>query len=428
MMTKPSDRLPPYSEEAERAVIGAMILDPERVIDLCLDNNIGAETFYTPTHRELFGLLVSMRQKNTVIDLLTICTGAKDAGKLEQCGGEMYIEQTVESTPTAAHAEHYIGIINAKFLARCIIERCRNAIDGCYYGEDSPNEILAETQAALSDLIVTSDTRKLHEIGVALVEKWRTAKEDSTAIRWPISALHEKFGHITDELIFLAAQPSVGKTAFSIQMLVSLARHAVPCSMLSLESSKEKIVQRMIAQITPANTLQLRRGGVAPQAYENARMAAESLKDFPFHVTSKPMTLEQIRAWAMREKSSHGSRFFSIDNLKHVRCKESFKNRFDLFARLSLGMKEIRDDIGAPLMCLHHTNAEDQLAWSADILRDADVVAMMTAESQDVVNFAITKQREGATGMVPLRFDKTIQTFFGIEQNRQPERNYADGE
>lgn len=418
MKTEPH-KVPPYSEEAERCVLGSVLLEPERVIDLVTQVGIVPDAFFLPPHRVAFQVALEMHQKNQPIDLLTFCEYAKRSCVMDTIGGNLVVESLIESTPTAAHAEHYAGIVYDHFLRRSIITRARAAMDACYYGEDKADIILASAQKSLSELIVTSDNRELHEVAVETVESWRKVTDSDTAIRWPLPDMHAKFSHITDELILLAAQPSVGKTAFAVQMCVQMALRGVPCSLLSLESAVAKVAQRIIAQLAEMNTIKLRGGKAPPQHYDNALKAARSLKDIPFRVTNKSMTLEQIRAWAMAEKS-RGARFLALDNVKHIRSNKVFKNRFDLFAELSIGLKFIRDDVGLPLMALHHTNAEDKLAWSADFQRDADIIALMAQDAESIqsttslVDFTFLKNREGATGTIQLRFDKEIQTFFAL--------------
>jgi len=419
--------IPPHSAEAERGVIGSCLMDSERCVDLCVQMEIRADSFYLPENRAMFEALEAMREKNRRIDLLLFSNFLAEIGKLEAAGGRAGVELVVEQTPTAAHCEHYAEIVKKNHLARSIIDRTRQAMDDCFAGTQAPDEIHAALQADLSRMIVVTDDRPLHKVGTDLVEKWRNTKDEDTAIRWPVPTLHAEYGHLTDEFVIIMAQPSVGKTAFALQMALSLAKHAVPCAYLSLESSVEKAVMRLIAQHTPTNTLRLRNGQSRPQEYDNASLAAASLRELPLRITNKSMTLEQVRAWAMAEKAK-GARCLFVDNLKHIRSSQVVKNRFDEFAKHSIGLKFIRDDVGVPLVVLHHTNNDGKAAWSSDIQRDADVMitlatdAGMSRDGVECVEFQVVKNRDGKTGMRQLHFQKDIQTFTAMLSDNEARR------
>jgi replicative DNA helicase len=389
--------------------------------------DITIENFYIPSHRIMFEAMIEMCEKKRRIDLRLFAIYLRETGKMEQAGGDRGIEAVVDATPTAANCQHYAEIVKKKFLARRIIDRCREASDACFHGEDAPDEIHAGLQADLSRMIVVTDDRPLHQVGIDLVEKWRNTKGEDTAIRWPVPTLHAEYGHLTDEFVIIMAQPSVGKTAFALQTALNLAKHAVPCAYLSLESSVEKAVMRLIAQHTPTNTLRLRNGQSQPREYDNAALAAASLKELPLRITNKSMTLEQVRAWAMLEKAK-GAKCLFVDNLKHIRSSQIVKNRFDEFAKHSIGLKFIRDDVGIPLVVLHHTNSEGKAAWSSDIQRDADVMITLATdegrsrENFECVDFQVVKNRDGKTGVKQLHFQKDIQTFTAMMGENEAKR------
>lgn len=406
----------PHSTEAECGILGACLMDAETCLTICADMEITPESFYIPQHRALYRELAAMKEAGKRMDLLLITQHLRDHGAIEEAGGMLYVEGLVDKA-IVSHCQAYADVVAEKHLARRIIERCARAVEEVQHTATKPDAIHASLQADLSRMMVEVDARPLHEVGVQLVDRWRNTKDEDTAIRWPLEGLHRKFGHLTDEFAVIMAAPSVGKTAFSLQMALHLARHGVPCGYLSLESSVEKVCQRLIAMHAPVDTLKLRRGNDHSRNYDNAAKAAESFKELPLRVISKPMTVEQIRAWAMMEKRN-GARCLFIDNLKHIRSAKAFKNRFDEFAHFSISLKFIRDDIGIPLVVLHHTNNEGQAAWSSDIRRDVDVLVCMTrdetrvGENVEHVDWQMLKQREGATGVAQLRFEKDIQTFF----------------
>jgi len=287
----------------------------------------------------------------------------------------------------------------------------------------SPAEatVVANANDHASLQVAESDNRTLGEIGNGLVNEWAQPEKEQ-GVEWPLQSLQQLVGNLSDELCIIAAQPSVGKTAFAVQLAVHTSKAGNIVSFASLESRREKIVQRMIAQIGDVDTLKLRNKRGHPADFARARAAAERIAKLPLRMHDDPMTVDALRAWAMREKAN-GTKLFIIDNLKHIRMP-NFKNRFDAFAALSLEIKALRDDTGIPFVVLHHLNNEDKLAQSMDIERDADIVIMMQrADEQNhfvdengwvsdvTINFEVAKNREGRVGTIRAVFRKDRQRF-----------------
>lgn len=270
----------------------------------------------------------------------------------------------------------------------------------------------SELVMKLTSLSVRRESQTVADAGLAMIDGWMTQEARQRAIRWKWQSVNDRVGPLTDEYVVLAAQPSVGKTAFILNHLAQVAKHQCKrVDFLSLESSKAKVAQRLIAHMAKVNTIDLRYGNGSESDYDRAKEAMNELKSIPFHVTDESLTLDQIRAWAMRAKQA-GSKLLAIDNLKHIRTRD-FRNRFDQFAHISLQMKFIRDDVKIPIIALHHTNDDDKLAWSADIQRDADIVILLSQSESfpNSVDFSVVKNREGKTGDILLNFHKQTQTF-----------------
>jgi replicative DNA helicase len=146
-------RIPPYSEEAERGVLGSALIDSEKVFELCSDNRISADSFYVPAHRHLFEQLLEMTQTGKPVDLLTVGEYLKQNNRLDSVGGYVFLEGLIDSTPTSAHAEYYIGFVRQKHLLRSIIEEATETIDRCYTETDeNAEQILSITESAFFDL------------------------------------------------------------------------------------------------------------------------------------------------------------------------------------------------------------------------------------------------------------------------------------
>lgn len=411
-----------------------MLMDPSRVIPLAQDSpfSITPEHFYVGWHRVLCRFIFDSYETKKPIDLLCTSQALRAVNMLDACGGNAYLEKLIDSTSSSAHAEHYLQIVCDMALRRRLIESCRETVvEAQEHLEDGAEEILSRAQTRISSFIVHKKVESLTDIALSEIERWGSEEYHKSALRWPWHNMNQAIGHISDEYVVIAAQPSVGKSALALNIAYYHAKLGRRISFLSLESSAAKIAQRLIAIIGQVNTLNLRNRHATPEDFERAREAARKLKELDLRVTDEKMNLDQIRAWAHSEKH-HGSGLLIIDNMKHVRTKRAYENRFDLFAEISLKLKEVRDDVKIPIIALHHLNADDKLAWSSDIQRDADMILIMAEDEKGtihptqangwkgkcLVDVDCVKNREGTTGAVKLEFVKRYQTF--IEANEKP--------
>lgn len=419
-------RVSPASEEAERAVLGSMLLAPKRVIDLCIRSHVTEETFFVQWHRIIYAQILKLHALHPMLDILIFSQAMRDFGLLDQAGGNAYIEKLIDSTPTEAHAEYYIDVIRQKEILRALITVSRETIEEAYSCSvhDSPEELVSKTQAKLSGFVVRTKTKSLHEAATESLDKWEDPNYRNLCLSWPWESMNTVIGPLTDEYVILAAQPSVGKTALALNMHKHLSDTGRISSLLSLESKIDKIAGRLMAQTGRVNTFLLRTAAGTPEEFYKARAAAAELAKLRIRITDEAMNIDQVRAWAHGEKEK-GSTLLVVDNLKHIRCSQTFKSRIDQFAEMSLQLKFIRDDTGLPLIVLHHLNDEDKLAWSKDIERDADIILIMSDNesmsvkptfenhffSKWVVDVSAKKHREGKTGDLRLEFVKKYQYF-----------------
>lgn len=420
-------RVPPSSEEAERAVLGCILLAPERVIDLCVRRGVTEDTFHVQWHRVLYPYILKQQklEKNS-IDVLIISQRLRDAGLLDQIGGNTYLEKLIDATPTQAHAEYYIDIIREKEILRGLIQTSRETIEAAFSAdsETTAEEIVSQTQKKFSAFVVKKQTRSLKTTAIELLNKWEKPSYKNTCLSWPWESMNHAIGPLTDEYTIIAAQPSVGKTALALNILAHLSDQGKTTSLLSLESKIDRIAARVLAQRAKVNTFLLRTEDGTVEDFYKARKVAESLDDLKVRVCDEGMNIDQIHAWAHGEKAN-GSSLLVIDNLRHIRVKASAKKGFEVFSETSLQLKYIRDDTGLPIIALHHLNADDNLAWSADIHRDADIILILSENEQLTINPSYAnhnfsryvvdvhgkKNREGKRGDVKLEFIKRHQYF-----------------
>ncbi len=440
-------RLPPYSEEAERGVLGSALIESTRVIELCSMKALSADSFYVPAHRLLFEQLMGMYQKAQAIDLLTVGEDLKKGGRLDQTGGYSFLEGLIDSTPTSAHAEYYIDIVQQKHLLRRIISQAAEAIDQCYTDDDAES-LLSRTEEAFFEL---SDKK------TASSEAWKNVVYNTTGqiINGNIQDNGVPTGfvdldkllrglHNTD-MIVLAARPSMGKTSLAMNIVEHAAlgrgggkKHAV--GVFSLEMSQEQLVRRMLYSKAGVPAWkdffsEIDRNRIT-SASDQLGKAAIVVDD------SAGLDVMDLRARARRMKRIHHVDLIVIDYLQLLADKRrSREGRQQETASISNSIKAMAKELKIPVLILSQlSRAPEQgtrdgkprlsdLRDSGAIEQDADVVLLLqrpfyyskdkeadVASGDDTLAIVdVAKHRNGPTGEVKLNFFKDITRFENLD-------------
>ena len=435
-------RLPPYSEEAERGVLGSALIDSEKVIELCSDNQLSADSFHVPAHRHLFEQLQEMTQAGKAVDLLTVGEHLKQNGRLDSVGGYVFLEGLIDSTPTAAHAEYYIGFVRQKHLLRSIIDEATAAIDRCYTETDEEAEtILNRTESAFFDLSGQQ---------VSKTEDWKAAVNQTMAkidgkqsygVPTGYVGLDKKLRglHPTD-MIVLAARPSMGKTSLAMNIAENAAlgknkeHKPAAIGVFSLEMSQEQLVRRMLfsrARI-PAWRDQIHNS-------DHAKLvsAADQLGKAKIVVDdSAGLDVMDLCSRARRMKRLYDIDLIVIDYLQLLHDKRRMRDgRQQETASISNSIKKLAKDLHVPVLILSQlSRAPEQggrdgkprlsdLRDSGAIEQDADVVLLLTRpsfndahkgdvdEDDPLAEVIIAKHRNGPTGSVEMNFFKEFTRF-----------------
>ena len=400
----------------EKSLIGCILLDDRKVLGMCLRYGVKPEWFSHPSVSSFYKKAVAMFGAGKVVDAFTMDNG-KNHQSLNQC---------IESA-TVIYAQHYIEEVESEYLMR----KAESVL-----GIQS-QKLEHSEPANIRDLIseLGQDWMKLNagsnvdmtilEAGNELIEQWSTPQDKRSCVTWPLENMRNHMGDITDDYIFLVARESAGKTALALQMLRYLGHSGITCSFASLESSIMRVMPRLIGQEAMVNTWRLKNGKGSPEQLDVCRKAVETLNSLPMRITERAMDIDQLHAWAMAEKAA-GSKFLIVDNMKHIRMKGGNKKTNEHFMEVSMRVKWVRDDVGLPLMMLHHLNEDGDVSWSKDIKRDADILLYMEeneglsiqpSKQNDFVgrhinDIKLAKNRDGDRNYVlQALFKKPIQTF-----------------
>lgn len=448
-----TDRIPPYSEEAERGVLGASLLDAERVLDLCLSRGIGVDAFYLRPHQVLFEALLAMHQASKHIDLLTASQKLKDLGVMEAVGGAAYLDQLVDATPTPAHAEYYIDILHQKYLFRAMIQRSRETIDACYSAEDDAEEILGRAEQGMFDIsdLERHTARGWQDMVKVTMEEIETVFQSKKGLTGLPSGFQDfdrmLMGLQPGDMLILAARPSMGKTSLAMNIVEHVAtgyaacsagyrdQEAAPVGVFSLEMSGEQLVRRMICCCARIPSHKLAGGYISKDNHTALIHSADLLTKAKIVLDDTPgLSVLDLRARARRMARKFGIRMLVVDYLQLLNYPQyARENRQRETAAISGALKAMAKELRIPVLVLSQLSrapeTRDRLAVpklsdlrdSGSIEQDADVVLLLRrpckypddpeAEDRTLAIVEVAKHRNGPTGEVRLNFTEDFTRF-----------------
>lgn len=441
------DRVPPHSEEAERGVLGSVLLDGEQILDLCVERQLTPESFHIPAHRLIFETMLAMSRESRPIDLLTVSERLQSAGLLDRVGGPTSLDRLVDATPTAAHAEYYIGIVRDKFLLRCVISTARDAERRCYEITDDAMGVLSTVEQAFFDITsnqhgVMRPWKDLVHETVGLLDNAHRGMDGVMTGFADID--HYLQGLKPSNMVVLAARPSVGKTSLAMNIVenVALGRGDAesrprPVGVFSLEMSCLDLVKRMLCCRAEVSAHAISGGFVSEINHRKLMSAADALVNGPIFLDDTAgLDITELRARARRMKAKHNVELIVIDYLQLLRAPEySRHGRQVEIAVVSGNIKAMAKELRVPVVVLSQLSRapearEDErpklsdLRDSGSIEQDADVVLLLRrprrgavgaegeAEDENTALLDLAKNRNGPAGVeIRLTFQKEYTRF-----------------
>jgi replicative DNA helicase len=445
----PTDaRVPPHDLDAERAVIGAMLIS-EPAVTVVAETFLQAEDFYSEAHRVIYAAMMRLYSRGESIDQLTLTNELKNVGEYEKIGGRAYIFQIVDSVPTAANAGRYAEIIRGKALLRAIIDAGSRITEDAFREPEDVNEALD----AAEQLIYGVSNRTLREHlspvselapgALEMIEKLYESEGEVTGVETGFEDLDRlTTGFHKSDLIILAARPAMGKTAFALNAIWHASgQKGLPVAIFSLEMSKEQLVQRLISQTTRIPTQALRSGNVKAEDWPKLVRGVAEVSRAPIWIDDTAgVTLMEIRAKVRRLSSRLLARegtplaLVVVDYLQlMVGGGAPRENRQQEVAEISRGLKVLARDLDVPVLAVAQlSRAVEQrhdkrpmlsdLRDSGSIEQDADMVMFLyrdeyyNSESDDkgIAEIIIGKHRNGPTGKTKLAWMEQYTKFASL--------------
>jgi replicative DNA helicase len=445
------DRTPPFSLEAETAVLGGMLIDREAVTRAVehLDDGM----FYREANRRLYRAMVRLFERGDVIDVITVAEELKKTAEMESAGGFEYLSSLVDAVPTAANITFHARIVRDKALLRRLVEQSSQIIRDVYeQGERDVNEILDQAESRIFQ-VAESHKREgfvwIKEILWSAFEHIERLQESTTGITGVPTGLPDldriTTGLQKGDLCIVAARPSMGKTSLAMNIAAHAAiEERIPVAIFSLEMSSEQLVQRLLCSEGRIDAQKLRRGKLSQEEHQRLAAAAGHLNTAPIWIDDQPGTnVLEIRAKARRLQSELRADgkdlgLVLIDYMQLMSGTNTAENRVQEVSEISRGLKALARELEVPVMALSQLSRGPEqrtdkrpmlsdLRESGSIEQDADLVMFLfrpeyyaAAEKRQELEgkseLIIGKQRNGPTGVIDLYFQKAYTRFDSVVQ------------
>lgn len=438
-----SARIPPQNLEAEQSILGGLMLDREaldQVGDLLL-----AEDFYKPAHQKIYNAIKELHSKGQPIDIITVTNVLQGEGSMEMVGGPEYLISLLDKTISSANISSHAKIVKDKATLRRLITINSQLIEKAYNQEFVDVESFVDQ--AESEIFKVSENKtqtglvgsmEIVKASIQKIEELYKNKAEITGIGTGFKKLDEMTAGLhPGEMTIIAARPSMGKTAFSLNIAQHVAlRLKKTVAYFSLEMGKESMMMRMLSAESKVSMSEIRNGRIQDSAWPKLINAASALSEASIFIDDTPgVSPFEIRSRARRLKAEHGLDVIMIDYLQLMSMKQKYSSREQEVAEISKSLKAIAKELQIPVIALAQLNRGvegrtekkpmlSDLRESGSIEQDADVIMMLyrddyydkeNPDKQGHAEVIVGKQRNGATGPVKLRFDAQYNRFRDAE-------------
>ncbi|SEM82728.1 replicative DNA helicase [Lihuaxuella thermophila] len=439
-----ADRLPPHNHEAEQAVLGAILLEPSVLISV--NERLKAEDFYRQAHQRLFQVINDLAEKGEPVDLVTLTSELQDRKLLEEVGGVPYLTELASVVPTAANVDYYAKIVEEKAILRRLIRTATQIAAAGYTGGEEVTQVLNEAEKRILEISQRRIRGGFIPIRDVLIESY----EQIEALHFNKSGINGIPSGFVDldrmtsgfkgsDLIILAARPSMGKTAFALNVAQNVAvRAGKTVAIFNLEMSAAQMVMRMLAAEGNIDAQAFRTGNLNEEDWEKLTMAISTLSEAPIFIDDTPgVTVYDIRAKLRRLQAEHGLGLVVIDYLQLISGRGG-ESRQQEISEISRSLKLMARELDVPVIALSQlSRAVEQrqdkrpmlsdLRESGSIEQDADLVAFLyrddyyneDSEKKNIAELIIGKQRNGPVGKVELLFLKNYNKFLSLEMKHK---------
>ena len=442
-----TSKIPPHSLEAERALLGAILLEREslpKAVELLKPSD-----FYKEGHRKIFDTMLTLFERNDPVDLLTLTEELRRQQLIDEVGGPATLAELVEEAATAAHLLAYGGIVREKALLRDLIRIATEIISESYEGREDVEKLLDDAER----LIFQVSERRMQGSALPVrailkdtfehIERLYERKEHVTGLASGFVDLDRlTSGFQPSDFVIIAGRPSMGKTAFALNIAkYAGVEHRRKVLILSLEMSKEQLVQRLLCSEARVDSHKVRTGYLEPRDWTRMTHAAGRLAEAPIFIDDSPaLSVLEARAKARRMKAEHGLDLIVIDYLQLMRGRNP-ENRQQEISEISRSLKALAKELNVPVVALSQLSRAVEARQSKDfrpqlsdlresgaLEQDSDLIlfvyrperyGLQAEEGERISEIIIGKQRNGPVDTVKVTF---IPEYASFENLASPAR------
>jgi len=433
-------RVPPNSLDAEKAMLGSIMLRSDALHDI----NDTPDSFYSEKHRIIYNVMVDLASKNDPVDLISMKTKLEIQGQLESVGGSAFLAELVHTVPSASNVVHYAEIVQKKYMMRKLIQASEKLSQLGFEEVGELDEIMDQAEQQVYRLADKGSTRKFVDIKQALNETWEAldklhnSKDEIRGVPTGFKGLDAKLSGLQkSDLIILAARPSVGKTSFALDIARNAAVQSnTPVAIFSLEMSAQQLTTRMLSAASMIDSFKLRNAKLAEEDFARLRDGIDTLGKAPIFIDDQPgSNIIKMRSTARRLKSDKGLGLIIVDYLQLMSPTQAKHNDniVQQISEISRSLKHLARELDVPVLALSQlSRAVEQrggkprlsdLRDSGSIEQDADVVMFIHredrykdfAERDNIAEILIEKHRNGPTGVVQLKFVPERTSFLDMD-------------
>ena len=444
------DKTPPHDISAEESILSSIFIDNSTLLDV--SDILSHEDFYKSAHQKIYFAILELFAKDEPADLVTVANKLKEKGELETTGGAAFLASIADSAPVALNAVHYAKIIQGKASLRRLIINASDIIEKCLKDKGDFDDIIDYAENSIFQIADSKQGKSfssLHElinINIDTLEEQQGNGKSLTGVSTGYQYLDSiTSGLQNSDLIILAARPSMGKTAFALNIARNVALHEkIPVAVFSLEMSKEQLSMRLLTSEAKIDSTRLKSGFISPEDWESATGAAGILNSLPIFIDDTPnISSLGIRTRARRLKKEHGLGLIIVDYLQLMKAPFRSERRDLEIAEISRNLKALAKELNIPILALSQLNRMleqrnnkrpllSDLRESGALEQDADIVSFIYRDevynkeednpNKGKAEIIVAKNRNGATGTAYMHFKGQYTRF----EELAPENMYQD--
>jgi len=446
-MAKTTDKakLPPQDIDAEKSVLGALLIDKDAIIKIA--DILSSADFYKPSHMFIYDAVIDIFERREPIDILSVTSRLKEKDKIKDAGGTHYLTELVNSVPTAAHVENYAKIVREKKILRDLINTSAEITETAFAQSDEIDSLLDKIEQKIFSISQNSPNQKFFLVKDELqeayerIEKIHKGGHEFRGVPTGFTLLDSYLSGLQKaDLIILGARPSLGKTTLALD----IARHVAlkenkPVGIFSLEMSREQVIDRLIAAEAHVSLWELRTGRLKDEVdFQMIQQALDRLSVAPLYIDDTPSpNILQMRSMARRLQAEHGLGLLIIDYLQLIQPRTNTESMVHMVTEISRGLKSLARELNVPVLALSQLSRGveqrevkiprlSDLRESGSLEQDADVILFIyrkdatrgASESgeETPTEILISKHRNGPLGVVKLKFDFDKVRFLNIDK------------